>query len=602
VTGALLFHAVAFPLWVLSLARLAPTVALEDSGEMIRAALALGITHEPGYPLYVFLGRLAVLLPVGCPAFRMNLVSAAAASGAAGLLAVLVRRLLLDSARPACGARTAWWSAVAAGWLLGLAPTLAWESVIAEKYTLSVLWFVVLLAVTVVVADGTRRAGIALAGLALGLAMAHHGQAVYILPGLAVAVWFALRGRPLTGWMRPAILLGFTALLGFSVKLVSIPVRAAAHPWPDWNNPAVFGRWVRYLGGETYHQRLFKWGAWGTSTRLASHAVTVLPDEFGWAAIALAVAGLGWIVSRRRWRDLAWVIPGAAGAVFAAGFGLVTVSLRLYYLPAFAIFAVLAGFGLALVVDRARWPAVRFAVAALAACWIGARAVHEVRTANWSRYYLAHDFARDVLNFAGEGCIVVAHGDYVYFPVSCVREVDRPESGTLVVLANELDPGKRPLQSKRIQLMYPPAESGLAARCPWGEDLMAADLGRPVRFAVVFGGIEREALVTRGIVYEVARGRGDRAPARILADRAWFRKRGRWRGLYDPRMPRDEHTRQLLVRYPYADFWRARLLAVQGRCAEAIPLFRAVLFWPAEWPINRPGIEESIRACGGRAR
>ena len=566
---------------------------------MIRAALALGITHEPGYPLYVLMGRLFTLLPVGSPAFRLNLLSATAGAMAAGGLACLVYRLLLDPVRPACGRVAGWSCAAAAGWALGLAPTVWWQSVIAEKYAFSLFWFVVLLGVITAMTREVRPAGVPMAGLVLGLAVAHHGQAVYAVPGFAVAVWFRLRGSRPGEWAESVLLLATTAVLGFSVKLVAIPIRAAAHPWPEWGNASAFDGWVAYLSARTYQFRLFHWGASGTASRLADHARTVLADEFGWGAVVLATAGLGWIGWRHRWRDLGWLLPGVAGAVFAAGFGLITVSLRLYYLPAFAVFVVLAAFGLARALDLARCRAVRLGLAAVVAGWIGWLVADRRQAADWSRYYLAYDHARNILDSAGEGSILVAPGDYAYFPVAFLADVDRPESKTVVVMARAMPPGAAPQQLKRIQLIYPPHEAALAARWPWGEDLIEFDPGRPVRFAVVSSAIERYTLANRGLAYAPVRGRQDLVPARILRDRAWFRRWGRVRGLYDARMPNDEHTRQLLVRYPFADYWRGRLLAVQGRCADAIPLYRAVLAAPREWPINRPGVVESMRACGG---
>ena len=44
---------------------LAPTTAMWDASEYITAAYTLGIPHPPGNPLFVLLGRVASLLPVG---------------------------------------------------------------------------------------------------------------------------------------------------------------------------------------------------------------------------------------------------------------------------------------------------------------------------------------------------------------------------------------------------------------------------------------------------------------------------------------------------------------------------------------------------------
>jgi hypothetical protein len=51
-----------------------------DSGEMASVLLSLGIAHAPGYPLYVLLGKIFSLNPLGNLAFRINVFSALAAA------------------------------------------------------------------------------------------------------------------------------------------------------------------------------------------------------------------------------------------------------------------------------------------------------------------------------------------------------------------------------------------------------------------------------------------------------------------------------------------------------------------------------------------
>ena len=76
-----------------------------DSGEMASAAWTLGVAHQPGYPLYIISAKLFSLLPLGNPAWRLNLFSAAA-----GLGARLWKPALSPSAResPALSQRTLW--------------------------------------------------------------------------------------------------------------------------------------------------------------------------------------------------------------------------------------------------------------------------------------------------------------------------------------------------------------------------------------------------------------------------------------------------------------------------------------------------------------
>ncbi len=66
-----------------------PTVPYWDSGEYIATSYILGVPHPPGTPLYVLIGRLFSLLPLGTIAVRVNLLS-----GFSSALAVLFTYLI----------------------------------------------------------------------------------------------------------------------------------------------------------------------------------------------------------------------------------------------------------------------------------------------------------------------------------------------------------------------------------------------------------------------------------------------------------------------------------------------------------------------------
>ena len=51
-----------------------------DSGEYIATSYRLGIPHPPGTPLYVLIGRLFSMLPLGAIAVRVNLLSGVSAA------------------------------------------------------------------------------------------------------------------------------------------------------------------------------------------------------------------------------------------------------------------------------------------------------------------------------------------------------------------------------------------------------------------------------------------------------------------------------------------------------------------------------------------
>ena len=65
---------------------MAPTVYGLDSAEFSVAAYKLGVPHTTGYPLYVLLGKLFTLIPLGDIAYRVNLMSAVFGAGTIALV------------------------------------------------------------------------------------------------------------------------------------------------------------------------------------------------------------------------------------------------------------------------------------------------------------------------------------------------------------------------------------------------------------------------------------------------------------------------------------------------------------------------------------
>ncbi len=183
----------------------APTVLEGDSGELQAVALAGGVAHSSGYPLFCLVSRLFALLP-GDPAFRINLMSAFfGAAGVATLVACGIELGLGGAAALAAGivfgAGFSWWSA----------------SLRAEVYTLSL--FVMLLAwrhVNLALRTRAPRDRIAAAVL-LGVActghLSHLGAVACLGLALAWAAWREGRTWPEWPALVGAFVLGLTPYL-----------------------------------------------------------------------------------------------------------------------------------------------------------------------------------------------------------------------------------------------------------------------------------------------------------------------------------------------------------------------------------------------------
>lgn len=294
-----------FSVLALYLSRLPPVLApWRDTGEMSVAAATLGVAHPTSYPLYVLLARLASMVPLGNPAYRLNLLSAVAGAAACALLFFVLRR---RGTIPA----------LAAAACLALNPGFWAVSQVSEMYSLWVLGAVGLVALAQRLSeDASERLWPAFCFLS-GLLLANRLDLVLLAPGL---LWLALAGRPsakgeenvwlglallaapaaaaLSGSNLPAALLiagtflartrgegaarrrlsgAAAGLAGLSVYLY-LPVRSATGPFLDWNHPAAFSNLLdsilrtryggtldlisrNYATGELFGDNLRLWGA-----------------------------------------------------------------------------------------------------------------------------------------------------------------------------------------------------------------------------------------------------------------------------------------------------------------------------------------------------
>lgn len=221
--GARMFAAllvfILVPLYIFSLPPVLPPY--RDSGEMASAAWTLGVAHQPGYPLYIISAKLFSLLPLGNPAWRLNLFSAAA--GLAGIF------VFWRAAAAAFSPAAAFISAL----LLGFNFTMRTLSSVPEMYALN--FFFACLLLWSARADGRdgAPAAVYLTAFLLGFAMTNRMDIVLALPALLILLWPGLKEAGFSGFLKAA---GF-ALLGFSLYLY-LPVRSSGWPLYDWSHPA----------------------------------------------------------------------------------------------------------------------------------------------------------------------------------------------------------------------------------------------------------------------------------------------------------------------------------------------------------------------------
>lgn len=221
---ALAATALALGIYLLTLAPdLSWDNAATDGGELITAAVTLGIPHPPGYPLYVVLGKLFSLLPLGTVAWRFNLLSAVCGALAVGILVLAIGTFHRGRVRLPVAA--------AAALLFGFTPLVWSQAIVAEVYTLNLLLLAAFLLVW------SRGGASGWAGFWLGLAITSHLTSLLMLPALLIG-----RGR-----VRAVAGLG----LGLA-PLLLLPWLARGDSPVVWGRPDDLAGWWWLISGRLY--------------------------------------------------------------------------------------------------------------------------------------------------------------------------------------------------------------------------------------------------------------------------------------------------------------------------------------------------------------
>ncbi len=307
---------VCLPIAALYLAGVQRAVGRGDAAEFVIAARTLGIPHPTGYPIYIWLGRLFSLLPIGSIPFRVNLMSAVFASlGLVVLFLIVAReihRLVRDRA-------VIYICAILAVALVGFSRTFWQYAEVAEVYPLNALC--VLLSVCLVL--GWLRTGrtkyLYGSSLALGISLGTHLSNIFFVP-VFLGVMF-LAGRKARHARQIVGSVGLIALGASQYLYLLLRARQA----PAYLNPSAhFFEWMPSTGTDN-PLRNWMWfitgGPWhGHYTRSLGEVLAkarellggVLPD-YEVAGLALALAGMALMFTLRV--DGVGVRGGAGGDV-----------------------------------------------------------------------------------------------------------------------------------------------------------------------------------------------------------------------------------------------------------------------------------------------
>lgn len=406
---------------------LCPVIYVGDSGELVAAALSMGIAHPPGYPLYVILGKIfSLLIPLSASAFEMNLFSAWWGACAAVMLCSLLRimglgRIIAAACALVFAFLNPFWS----------------QAVVARVYTLNAC---IMLAALVCIFDYTireRRSSLVWYFFFLGLGLANHPITIITVPVFVVMTISKQAFR--REYALSMIIKYLLALLPGAALYLYLPLRAATHPAINWGNPGKAKGLMAFILRKEYWNRRYVENI-GDAVEVIVHYLSLVPREYlfvGTVFILLGIYALGCISKRMVIAIVLYYILNIYFMIVHGSRSDIYFWPR-YVIPSFMSVTILLAFGMHAVVRDLRRPWLAWGALVFPVVMLTANYARNDRSEN----YLADEINRMILDNLPQNATLVAQGDNILFPITYFHYIKgmRPDMKLFELGMNELPP------------------------------------------------------------------------------------------------------------------------------------------------------------------
>lgn len=378
------------------------TVSFVDAGELCVTSHTLGIAHPTGYPLYVVLGRLFSLLPLGSIIARTNWMSAFFAALSVLFLYLTIFRVLnKKDDRRLRNSMLAFFCASSFGYT-----TILWsQAVITEVYSLTAFFASVLLYLAFSEFD---KAPLLFAYL-FGLSLTNHMSVIFLAVPCGI---YLLVSRRETLKMLPVM--SFLFLLGASAYIYLL-VRAAQAPLFNWGNPSNIDRLVWHVTGRQYRGWMFSFDPGELKISLF-YFVRLFADQYTPFLVWLPLLGV-FVARKSRILQVAVLIL-ALDVLYALNYFIPDIDA--YYIPAFMMVALLSAFGLRFILSRvSRLPVLLVGILVPVAPLIA-----HYHKCDMSKNRIAYEYAENYLKSIDQGGLCLTNNWDIYSPLLYIRHIE----------------------------------------------------------------------------------------------------------------------------------------------------------------------------------
>ncbi len=340
--------------FVLYVQSLVPSILPGDPAQFQYIPAVLGIPYPPGFPLYILVGYLWSLLPIGTLAYRMNLLSAVFGALTVGTLFVVSRRQNLH-----------WLAALAGASALAFLPPFWQYATFAAEYTLHTLLVVLLIAFLAEWEQTRQTRWLRLAALVFGFGLTNHPTFLLLAPATMLFVALVAKRELIE---KPRLSLSAILLAALPLGLyLYIPLRGqqlfatSTAILPDWQSVVAqgivspfykqtSGGLLEFFTAQSFVKSVGAQWKWDT---LISDWSAMISQTVNLPALFAALVGVV-AVAWKRANLAAWLLLAFATFTFVtfqyvytalANVGDWAPYFAKFFLPGFIVFVLFAGYG-----------------------------------------------------------------------------------------------------------------------------------------------------------------------------------------------------------------------------------------------------------------
>lgn len=491
-----------------------------DSGDLVTAAVTMGVPHPPGYPLYSALGWFASHIPLFTPVWRVTLVSSM--SHAIALYFIYLFTYSVIRKHMVAVFATL---ALAGNYLFAL------YTLTPEVFGLHDLFVSVLMYLLYRVMTEKHVRWILISAGMWGLALSHHPIIVFLFPAWGYAIYILRLDTRIDVRARLQIIgIGILGLLPY----LYIPIAARGTSVVNWDRAVTFGQFIKLVTRADYGTFMSSAAA-GTEMYQRFLSIRAYVDffllDFSYIGVVFLVFGVLWMWNNKRNFFIAWafaLVSIGPGFYFYASFplgGRFTLgTYERFMLSSYVMMAPIIGIGAYYAVQKLvgyisgirkkskeQIVAILFTGTLLYPIMISSITIW--RFVGLAQDKTAENFAVDILASAPPRSIVLLVHDVVLFTTQYVRYGLNTRPDTIVIQFSRLSQHDYQLVLKKIfpDLVIPPDSDDFI------QDFIAKNQQlRPIVTNVLFPVQEGFEWLPNGLLYMLVPSAQLQSPEKVV--------------------------------------------------------------------------------------